>query len=322
MSALDEAGPSDISFLSNPRYAAALAASGAGAVLVNADWSGESPCPVIRVPRADVAFMQVSAWLGPPALVYPSGVHASAFVADDVQLGADVSIGPHCVILPGARIGARTVLVASVVVGHEAAIGEDCLLHPLASLRERVSLGDRVIVHNGAVIGSDGFGYYEEGEAWRKIPQVGTVRVGDDVEIGANTTIDRARFDATVIEDGVKLDNLVHLAHNVHVGAYSAMAAHVGISGSARIGRHVQFGGQSGCGGHLEVGDYTVVAGAAGVTKSIPPRSFVSGFPAMPHSKARKAHAHMMRIPELKARLKALEQTVRQLEAKVGSSGA
>ena len=314
--ALSEAGPGDVSFLAHPKHASEAAVTGASAVLVPVSWEG--PCPAVRIGVAnpDRAFVQVCVLLAPPAVAFAPGIHPTAIVATDATVGENVYIGPGCVVEPGARIGARTVLQAHCYVGHESEIGTDGRLYPFVSLRERVRVGNRVIIHNGAVIGSDGFGYFRDGEAWKKIPQLGTVDIGDDVEIGANTTVDRARFGKTIIENGVKIDNLVQIAHNVRVGEHTAMAAQVGIAGSSRIGRGAQLAGQVGVAGHLTVGDYAVVGAQAGVTKSVPPKTFVSGYPAMPHERALKMHAHVMRLPELKEKVQDLEARLAALETK------
>jgi UDP-3-O-[3-hydroxymyristoyl] glucosamine N-acyltransferase len=189
------------------------------------------------------------------------------------------------------------------------------------SIREYSRIGDRVIVHNGAVIGSDGCGYVREEDGWKKIPQVGVVEIGNDVEIGANTTVDRARFGKTVIADGVKIDNLVQIAHNVRIGRHTAIAAQTGISGSSTVGEDVRMGGQTGVSGHLHVGDHAVVGGQAGVTKDVPSATFVSGYPAMEHGKARRAHAHVMRLPAMKARLAEMEKRLAALEGRRSGRG-
>jgi UDP-3-O-[3-hydroxymyristoyl] glucosamine N-acyltransferase len=321
LSGLHDAVSGDITFLFNPRYASAVAETHASAVIVNNDWKGECRCAVIRVKNADRAFSKVASFFAPPQPDIQTGVHPTAVVAADVKLGDHVSIGPHCVLEAGVGVGDRTVFVAGCYVGHGARIGKDCKFHPLASLREGVIVGDRVIIHNGAVIGSDGFGYVNDGGKWTKIPQIGTVVIGDDVEIGANATIDRARFGATTIGNGVKIDNLVQIAHNVKVGDNTAMASQVGISGSTTIGKNVMLGGQAGLAGHLTVGDNAVVGAQGGVTKDVPPATFVSGYPAMPHDKAKKIHAHIMLLPALRERVKELEKRLAELEKDREESG-
>lgn len=305
---LSEARPGEISFLSNPRYSHQVATTQATAVLVRPDWEGEHACALIRVEDPNRAFADIAVALAPPALAYAPGVHASAVVDSTAEIGEGVHIGPHCVVEAGARIGARSVLLAGCYIGPGASVGEDCRLHAHVSLRAHCSLGNRVWIHDGAVIGSDGFGYAPTKDGrWEKIPQLGTVAVGDDVEIGANVTIDRARFGKTRIGDGVKIDNLVQIAHNVQIAENSVMAAQVGISGSTRIGSRVQIGGQAGLAGHLDVGEGAIIGAQAGVTKSVPAGTFVSGYPAMEHRRATQLQAHLGRLPELKKRVQALE---------------
>ena len=305
---LSEALPGEVSFLSNPRYSHQLAETKASAVLVRSDWEGPHTCALIRVEDPNRAFADIAVALSPPALTYAPGVHPSAVVHADAVLGDDVHIGPHCVVEAGAKVGAGSVLVASCYIGHGASVGAACRLHPHVSVRAYCSLGDRVWIHDGSVIGSDGFGYAPSKDgSWEKIPQLGIVAVGDDVEIGANVTIDRARFGATRIGKGVKIDNLVQIAHNVQIGENTVMAAQVGISGSTRIGSVVQLGGQAGLAGHLEIGDRAVVGAQAGVTKSVPPATFVSGYPAMEHKRAMLLQAHLGKLPDLRKRVQALE---------------
>ena len=317
VAALKDAGPGDVSFLANPRYAAAVADTRASAVVVGADWTGETAATLIRVADPDAAFAEIVDRLAPPPVTPAPGVHATAVLADDVVLGGDVSIGPYAVLEPGVQIGARTVIGAGCYVGHGSRIGCDGRLYPHVSMREETTIGDRIIIHNGAVIGSDGFGYVREKTGWKKIRQVGVVIIGDDVEIGANVTIDRARFGKTVIGNGVKIDNLVQIAHNVEIGDGTAIAAQVGISGSTAVGREVMLGGQMGISGHVRVGDGVICAARSGVTKDVPPGTFVSGFPAMPHDKAKRIHAHLMRLPELKQTVKDLERRISELEGKM-----
>jgi UDP-3-O-[3-hydroxymyristoyl] glucosamine N-acyltransferase len=320
LASLAEAAAGDISFLANPRYTPAVAETRASAVLLADAWTGECPCAVLYVANPDRAFAEVALMLSPPPVSFAPGVHPTAVIAADVRLGANVTVGPHVVIQPGAVIGDRTVLVAGCYVGHQAVIGSDCRLYAHVSVRERCVLGARVIIHDGAVIGSDGFGYTPDKHGvWQKVMQLGIVEIGDDVEIGANVTIDRARFGKTRIGNGVKIDNLVQVAHNVQIGEHSVMASQVGISGSTRIGRHVQLGGQAGLAGHLHVGDGAVVGAQAGVTKDVPGNCFVSGYPAMDHRKATRLHAHLMRLPELKERVRELEAQVAALRSEVGA---
>jgi UDP-3-O-[3-hydroxymyristoyl] glucosamine N-acyltransferase len=311
---LHEAGPGDVAFLANPRYGADMADTRAAAVVVAGDWSGHTRAALIRVADPDAAFAEIADRLLPPAPRPEPGVHPSAVLATDVVLGPDVNIGPHAVLSAGVRIGARSSIGPGCVLGRDTTVGSDTRLYPLVSTRDGTQIGDRVIIHNGTVLGSDGFGYVPVEGGWKKIRQAGVVVIGNDVEIGANVTIDRARFGRTVIGDGVKIDNLVQVAHNVVIEAGTAIAAQTGISGSTHIGRGVRMGGQCGAAGHLEIGDGAVCGAQAGVTKDVPPGVFVSGYPAMAHDKARRMHAHLMRLPELKKTVRELERRIAELE--------
>jgi UDP-3-O-[3-hydroxymyristoyl] glucosamine N-acyltransferase len=309
-----EAGPGDLTFLSNMKYAAAASQTKASALIAGPAWTGPCPCSIIRVADPDRAFADVARTFFPPAPKPVHGISPLAAVSETAELGPGVSIGPFCVLEAETRVGARSVLYAGCYLGRGASVGEDCVLYPHVSLREYVTMGHRCIVHNGAVIGSDGFGYTSVEGRWQKIPQVGTVQIGDDVEIGANATVDRARFGRTVIGTGVKIDNLVQVAHNVRIGEHTAIAAQTGIAGSTEVGSHVQMGGQVGVSGHLKIGDHAVVGAQAGVTKDVPPATFVSDYPAMPHMKARRIHAHVMKLPEMKKELDELDRRVREME--------
>ncbi len=314
LAGLEDASHGDISFLSNPKYASLVESTRASAVIVNADWQGTAPCALLRVKSADAAFARAASLLGPPPIPVVPGVHSTAVVAESAQLGDGVAIGPYCVVEPDTRIGNGTVLVAFCYVGQETVIGDACKLFPHVSVRDRSRVGDRVTIHNGAVIGSDGFGYVREGGEWKKIPQIGIVEIEDDVEIGANVTVDRARFGKTVIGKGTKIDNLCQIAHNCRIGENTAMAAQVGISGSTTVGNSVMLGGQAGLSGHVKVGDGAVVGAQGGVSKDVPAGTFVSGYPAMPHHKAAKMRAHVKRLPQLKARVRELERRISELE--------
>ncbi len=316
VASLKQAEAGDLSFLGNLRYMPDMARTRASVVLVNEDWQGETAVTVIRVKSADAAFAQVAFWLARPAIVHKPGIHPTAVIAQDAKIGDHVTIGPYCVIESGAVIGDETVLVAQCYIGHFVQVGKKGLLYPLVSIREHCKVGDRVILHNGAVIGSDGFGYVKDGTHWKKIPQVGIVVLGDDVEIGANTAIDRARFGETRIGNGTKLDNLIQVAHNVTIGEDTAMAAQVGMAGSCHIGNRVQLGGQVGVAGHIEIGDDVAVMAQSGISKDVPPASILLGSPAMSVREAKKMHAHMMRLPELKEKVAELEQRIKMIEGK------
>lgn len=316
LAGIREAQAGQLTFMAAPRYAAAAGATKAAAVIVAKDWDRPCPAALIRVKNPEKAFAEAAQWFAPPTVVFQPGVHPTAVVAGDARLGKDVTIGPLCVVEPGAAIGDRCVLVAACYVGHGASIGADSKLYPQVSLREYVRVGCRTIIHNGAVIGSDGFGYVQEGAARKKIPQIGIVVIGDDVEIGANVTIDRARFGQTRIGNGVKIDNLVQIAHNVIIGDNSVIVAQVGISGSTSVGERTILAGQVGVAGHLVIGSDVIAGAQAGITKDIPSGMFVVGSPAYPHDKAMKLFAHTARLPELKARIAALEERLAKLEQK------
>ncbi len=309
------AGPGDIAYVSQARYASDAEKTKASALIVGKDWETTLPIPVIKVDNPEASFTRIAEIFAPPPVQYLPGVHPTAVISPDAVIGKDVHIGPYCVIGRDASIGDRTVLVGHNVIGDNVSIGEDGLLHPMVSVREHVRIGKRFIAHNSAVIGSDGFGYYVDAKGVRtKIPQIGIVEIGDDVEIGANSTVDRARFGKTTIGNGVKIDNLVMIAHNVSIGDHSVIISQVGIAGSSSIGKHVILAGQVGVAGHLNIGDHTVVEAQSGVTKNIPAKSVVLGFPAMPLKNFGINQANLNRLPELKKRVADLEARLSALE--------
>lgn len=314
LAALKDAVAGDISFFSNPRYSSAVTDSKASVVIVNNDWKGEFSGTIIRVENADAAFSKVATLLIPAPAKPEAGVHSTAVIADGVELGVGVSIGPNVVIESGSEIGAGTIVGAGCYIGANTSIGVDGMIYPNVSIRERVSIGDRVIIQLGAVIGSDGFGYTQEGLKWVKIPQVGSVEIGDDVEIGACTTIDRARFGKTVIENGVKLDNHVQVAHNVHVGENAALVSFVALAGSCSIGANVQMAGHAGAAGHVHVGDFSFVMPYTAPTKDMPNKSVVAGFPARSFMKHQRALAAASKLPKLLKRVSELEREIEKLK--------
>ena len=252
VAAIKEAMPGEVTFLANVKYAKLVPETKASVIIVPESWEGECSAVLLKAENPDEAFARVAAAFAPPAPPRCKGIHPSAVIGEDVVLGENVSVGPLCVIENGAEIGDNTVLAGQVYVGYKARIGCDCLLYSHVSVREYVEIGNRVIIHDGAVLGSDGFGYSVNPDGSRtKIPQTGTVIVGDDVEIGANTTIDRARFGKTRLSNGVKLDNMVQIAHNVQVGEHTVIAAQSAIAGSTIIGKYVVFGGQVAVNGHI-----------------------------------------------------------------------
>jgi len=322
LASLEQAEPGDLTFLANPRYHPQLAGTRASAVILSLADSSPAPCAILRSDNPYRSFAQAVRLFHEP-LAAPIGVNPHSDIAADVSLGVDVSVGPFVTIGIGATIGARSIIHPNVVIGAHVRIGEDCVVHAHASVREGVVIGHRVIVHNGAVIGSDGFGFVKQpdGSHW-KIPQTADVVIEDDVEIGANTTIDRPAIGETRISAGTKIDNLVHVAHGVAIGRRVLLAAQVGIAGSTTIGDDVMMAGQTGVNGHISIGDRVVVGAKSAVLQSVEAGAFVTGSPAFPHADWRKASAVFRRLPALKRRLEELEQRILECEAKLAAGPA
>lgn len=306
--AIAEAEEGDVTFLSNPRYLAGLKDCHATVALVPADFA-ESIKPVaMRVADPGRAFAIVLERLAPTPISFPEGVHLRADVAKSATIGDGVSVGPCAVIETGAQIGANTVIGAGSYIGHDARVGRDCQVGARVTIGARCVLGDRVNIHSGAVIGSDGFGFELKEGRHVKIPQTGIVQVDDDVEIGANTTIDRARFGRTWIGAGTKIDNLVQIAHNVVIGQHCIICAQVGISGSVRLGNYVVLGGQVGVIGHIELADGVQAGAQSGISKSHPAGTILWGSPAGPVRETKEQMARVARLDKLAARVRRLEQ--------------
>lgn len=314
---IQDAGPSDLTFLANPKYQSALAATRAGAVVLRDD-SAAAPCAMLRSADPYLAFARAVA-LFAPAWRPEAGVHRLAAVAASASIGAGASVGAFVVIGEQVVVGERTVIFPNVTIGAGVRIGADCVIHSNVSLRERVTLGDRVILQNGVVVGGDGYGFVRRGDGTHeKIPQVATVVIEDDVELGANTTVDRPAVGETRIKAGAKIDNLVMIGHGVTVGRNVLMAAQVGVAGSTDIGDDVMFGGQVGVGGHLTIGRGTIAVGQSGVTNSVEPGSFVAGYPAIDSREWRRASVIFRRLPELKKRIEELEARLAELTGRSG----
>jgi UDP-3-O-[3-hydroxymyristoyl] glucosamine N-acyltransferase len=306
---LESAGAHDLSLVASRKYLPYLGATRAGAVLVASALSDRVPEGVTRIVVSDAhaAMGEAIRALHPPR-PHPAGIHPTAVVAEDVLVGADVSIGPYAVVEAGVVLGDRARIGPHAVIGAGSRIGADAVVHAHATLYPGVVLGARVILHSGTRIGSDGFGYAWTGSEHRKVPQVGGCIIGDDVEIGANSTVDRGSIGDTVVGTGAKIDNLVHLGHNVRVGAHAILIAQVGVAGSSKVGDGAILGGQAGVSGHVEIGAGARVGAQAGVTGNVPPGVTVSGYPARPHREALRAQAAAMKLPELLRRLQRLDQ--------------
>ena len=310
---LDGAGPQQLSFLANPKYRSLLAATKAAAVILAPEMAAACPVAAIVTPQPYLYFARVSQWLNAPPRP-PGGVHPTAVVESDIP--ASAAIGPHAWIGPDVRLG------ADVVVGAHCSIGAASWLNANVSIDPDCHVGARAIVHAGAVIGADGFGFARDSDgAWVKIPQTGRVLIGDDVEIGAGTTIDRGALGDTVIEDGVKLDNQIQVGHNVHIGAHTAMAGCVGIAGSASIGRRCTVGGGAIILGHLAIADDVHVSAGTLVAKSIAkPGSYTGTVPFMPHEEWLKNFSRLRHLDTMADKIRALEARLAALETPERSS--
>ncbi len=314
---LEAAVPGDVSFFANPKYAAALATTRASAVIIG-EQAASAGLAALRAADPYLAFAQALDLLTADADAEP-GIHPTSVIAADAAIGADVSIAAFVVVGPGARVGDRVVIHPHVVIGRGASIGPDSILYPRVSVRERSVIGARVILQDGVVIGSDGYGFVPLPDGThRKIPQRAIVVIEDDVEIGANTTIDRPPVGETRIGAGAKIDNLVQIAHGVRVGAHSLLAAQVGIAGSSVIGDHVTLAGQVGVAGHITIGDHVTATAQSGIPNSVEARSIVSGYPAVPNREWLKSAAMIRRLPELRRQLTSLAVRLDALEARLG----
>jgi UDP-3-O-[3-hydroxymyristoyl] glucosamine N-acyltransferase len=304
---LAEATSGEISFFANRKYIGVLRKTRASAVFVPRDFGEPLTAAQVRVSNPTKAFEQVVLKFAPKPITFSPGVHPSAIIGSTVRLGESVSVQPHAVIEEGSEIGDDTIIGAGSYVGHETTIGAACLIYPLVTIRERSRIGSRVIIHSGAVIGADGFGFEMVDGRQQKIQQLGIVQIDDDVEIGANTTVDRARFGRTWIQQGVKIDNLVQIAHNVIIGKNSVIVAQTGISGSTRVGERVTMAGQVGIVGHVEIADGSIIAAQSGVSKSVPGGVWF-GYPAGPIGEVKQQIAWIRSLGKLFARVKALEK--------------
>ncbi len=306
---IEEAGPSHLTFLANPRYRSKLKTSRAGAIII--EEKEDTPegmtrlislQPYLDFQKALNIFYPIS------GLTISEGIHPSSIISPQAYIGADVCIGAMVVIEEGVNIGNRTKIFPHSFVGAHSVIGEDCIVGLNTVIRHKITIGNRVVIGDGTVIGFDGFGYVPTSQGYKKIPQVGTVIIEDDVEIGANCCIDRATIGATRIKKGAKLDNLIQIAHGVQIGEHTVIAAQTGISGSTKVGNWVMMGGQVGLVGHIEIGDKMLIGAQAGVTKSFDIKGMISGYPARPQMEAMRIEAALNQLPQMLKRLKTLEK--------------
>ena len=323
VASLIDAGPGDLSFLNAESYVPQFSATGAAAVLVQKKLRipETNHTVVLRVEDADLAMARVLEAFSPKPVRPAPGIDPQARIDPDAVIGADVSIGAFSVISAGVRIGRGTVIYPLVHVGCDVEIGDDCQIFPSVTIRERITIGSRVIIHAGSVLGTDGFGYRWDGAKQVKIPQIGTVIIEDDVEIGSCVCIDRAKFSATVIGRGTKIDNLVQVAHNVKIGPNCVVVGQAGLAGSASLGARVILGGQTAVRDHVHIGDGAMVAACAAVAADVPPGEIVSGMPALPHRQSLRENAAMRRLPDLVIQVRKLEEEMKQLRAQLSGQG-
>jgi UDP-3-O-[3-hydroxymyristoyl] glucosamine N-acyltransferase len=314
---IEQARPGDLTFFVNPKYAAQLRQTRASAVILG-ERAEAAPCAMLRAANPYFAFAR-AVELFAPRPAQAQGIHRMAVVAASASVAADASIGPFVSIGEGARIGARTLVYPRVTIGDGAIVGDDCVLHAGVSVRERVTLGHRVVVQDGAVIGSDGFGFAQRADGTHhKIPQIGGVVIEDDVEIGANTAIDRPAVGETRIGAGTKIDNLVQIAHGVKIGRDTLLAAQVGIAGSTVLEDRVTLAGQVGVAGHLTLGEGVIATAQTGIPNSVDAGAFISGYPAIANRDWLKSSAVFRKLPELRKSLSDLERRLAALEEKLG----
>lgn len=314
VNSLQDAQPGQLSFLNSRKHVQFLASTQASVVILSAQNQQDCPCAALLTDNPYLVYARAAAALTAEPLP-DAGIHPSAVVHPSAQVADSAIVGPHCTVLEGARIGERVHLVAGCFVGKSAEIGDDTRVLSNASILDACRIGQRCLLHPSSVIGSDGFGLANDQGAWIKVPQLGRVIVGNDVEVGASSTIDRGAIGDTVIDDGVKLDNQIHLAHNTKVGAHTAMAAGVGIAGSTEIGAYCTLAGQAGVSGHLKIGDRVNISAQTGVTRDLPdPGVYTSTVPAIPHAQWRRNFARIKHLDDLAKRIAALEKALAEKE--------
>jgi UDP-3-O-[3-hydroxymyristoyl] glucosamine N-acyltransferase len=319
VAAIEEARPGEITFIANPKYLPNLSQTNASAVIVSNEVT-QADKPLLCVTNPQLAFAKILTLFSQKPY-QPKGIDPHAWISPTAKLGKDVTLYPFVYIGDRCTIGDRATLYPGVSVGEDSSIEEDSILYANVSVYSGTIIGKRVILHSGVVVGSDGFAYVKEGKRNVKIPQVGTVEIEDDVEIGANTTIDRAALGKTIIRRGVKIDNLVQVAHNVVIGEDSIIVAQVGIAGSAKIGSNVTLGGQVGVAGHIEIGDNAMVGAQAGVIHDLPGNQGYHGSPALPQREYIRAITTLPKLPEMRKTLLGLEKRLQKMEEVLSLEG-
>lgn len=309
---LMDATETDVSFFAVMKYVDQIAASKAGVILVPETFEidPQSKQTFIKCKDSNKSFGVVVDLFAPKPIQFVPGIHKMAYVADSAQIGDNVHIGPNAIVEENAIIGNGTVIVAGAYIGHEVTVGNNCLIYANATIRDRCKIGNRVILHPGCIIGSDGFGFAPGPQGIVKIPQVGIVQIDDDVEVGANSAIDRARFGRTWVKQGVKIDNLVQIGHNVEIGAWTMICGQVGIAGSTTIGSGVIMAGQSGSNGHITIGDGATIGGNSGVVSDVAPGSTLVGYPA----ETKREFAARVGLPK---KVKKLAEQIKELQSKI-----
>ena len=319
---IEDAGAGDISFLANPKYEKYISATKASAVLVSTAFDTsrkrEGRLTFIKVPDPYIAFLQILKRITPMPDPFSKGIHSTAVVTASASIAAGVCLGAHVVVGENVVIGANTKIGHGCVLGDNSKVGEDSLIYPNVTVYHGCQIGHRVILHSGTVVGSDGFGFAPKSDGtYEKIPQLGIVVIEDDVEVGANCTIDRSTMGQTVLHHGVKLDNMVHIAHNVVVGENTVIAAQTGISGSTKVGKNVMIAGQVGIVGHIEIGDRAVIMAQSGIPKSLEPGKIYFGTPAKEHIRAMRIEAVIRALPELAKDIEQLKRSLEKLQSRL-----
>jgi UDP-3-O-[3-hydroxymyristoyl] glucosamine N-acyltransferase len=322
LATLGEATADQLTFVGAERYVAQLEFTKAPAAIVGrrlkvpAEW--ESRC--LRVDDADLAVATVLKLFAPPIPGPPAGIDSTARIDPSASLGPDVAVGPFVVIGARAQIGRGSILHAGVFVGDDVTVGEDCQFFPHVVLRERISIGNRVVIHAGSVLGTDGFGYRWDGRQHQKVPQIGTIVIEDDVEIGSCVCIDRAKFSSTRVGRGTKIDNLVQIAHNVQIGPHCILAGQAAMAGSCQLGTGVVLGGQAAIRDHVKMGDGSMAAGCSGVAEDVEPKTIVSGTPAFPHRQSLREQGALRRLPDLVTQVRKLQEELEELKKQLAQA--